>query len=78
VSDLSREFSSGDIIIARVVEAHREPVELTTAAPELGVIKTYCSRCGGAMDPGKNGVKCRECKRTESRNMSTEYGKGKV
>ncbi len=78
VSDLSREFSSGDIILAKVVEAHREPVELTTAAPELGVIKANCSRCGGAMNPDKNGVKCRECKRTESRNMSTEYGKGEV
>lgn len=78
VSDLSREFSGGDVIMARVVEANREPVELTTAAPELGVIKTYCSRCGGSMDQDKNGVKCRECKRTESRNMSTEFGKGEV
>jgi exosome complex component CSL4 len=78
VSDLSREFSGGDIIMAKVVEAAREPVELTTAGKELGVVKAFCSRCGGAMEPFKNGLRCTECKRVESRNVSSEYGKGEV
>jgi exosome complex component CSL4 len=78
VSDLSREFASGDIIVAKVVEAQREPVELTTAGKSLGVVKAFCSKCGGPMEPFKNGLKCSECKHVESRKISSEYGKGET
>jgi len=75
VSDISREFSQGDVVMAEVVDANREPLELTTAGKTLGVVHATCSRCGGAMKPEKNGLKCAECKRFESRKLSSEYGK---
>lgn len=78
VSDLSKEFVSSDIIMANVVEAQREPVELTTAGKTLGVVKAFCSRCNGTMEPYNNGLKCIECKQIESRKVSSEYGKGEV
>jgi exosome complex component CSL4 len=78
VSDLSREFTSGDIILAKVVDAQREPVELTTSGKALGVVKAFCSKCGGSMEPFKNGLKCSECRYVESRKVSSEYGKGEV
>ena len=78
VSDLSREFSVGDIIMARVVTTKREPVELTTVDKTLGVVKAFCSKCGVSMEPFKNGLRCGECEHVESRKVSTEYGKGDV
>lgn len=78
VSDLSREFSVGDIVLAKVQEGNRETIELTTAGPKYGVIKTNCTRCGGPVSPFKNGLKCDECRYVESRKVSSEYGKGEI
>ncbi len=78
VSDLSREFAVGDIILARVMDAKREPVELTTVGNAYGVIKASCSKCGGPMEPFKHGLKCLDCRQTESRKVSSEYGKIEV
>ncbi len=78
VTDLSREFSSGDIIMAKVVDANREPVELTTSGKSYGVIMAACSKCNGTMKPFKNGLKCTECKYVESRKVSSEYGNVEV
>ncbi len=78
VSDLSREFSIGDVIEGRVVNTQREPIDLTTAGKNLGVVKAYCSKCGGSHEPFNNGVRCKDCKNVESRNVSSEYGKGDV
>jgi exosome complex component CSL4 len=78
VSDLSKEFSTGDIVMAKVVDANREPVELTTSGNSFGVVKAYCSVCGGSFEPFKNGLRCTACKRMEPRKVSSDYGKGEV
>ncbi|RMF89143.1 MAG: RNA-binding protein [Methanobacteriota archaeon] len=78
VSDLSKEFTIGDVIAARVVDAGREPVELTTAGRDLGVVKAFCSRCGASLEPFKRGLRCVECRNVEPRNVSDIYGKGEV
>jgi exosome complex component CSL4 len=78
VSELSREFVVGDIIVARVLSTKRDPLELTTAGKDLGVVKAFCSKCGVSLVPFKNGLRCEECKNVESRKVSGEYGKGEA
>lgn len=78
VTDLSREFVIGDIIMAKVLSTKREPIELTTSGRALGVVKAFCSRCGISLEPFKKGLRCTECRHVESRKVSAEYGKGDV
>ncbi|MFQ5887403.1 MAG: exosome complex RNA-binding protein Csl4 [Candidatus Hydrothermarchaeales archaeon] len=78
VSDLSREFSPGDIIVAKITNTKRRPIQLSTVDKELGVIKAYCSFCNLPMPKEGNILKCNECRRSGRRKMSSEYGKGEV
>ncbi len=78
VSELSKEFAVGDVVLAKVQSTDREPLELTTISKEMGVIKAFCLRCGGPMEPFKHGLRCLECKHIEPRKVSSEYGKGEV
>jgi exosome complex component CSL4 len=78
VSDLSREFVIGDIVMAKVVDVLREPIELSTSGTAFGVVKSACSKCGGLLEPFNKGLKCVECRQVESRKVSTDYGKGEI
>ncbi|RXA20493.1 RNA-binding protein [Methanosarcina sp. MSH10X1] len=74
VKRLSDEFRPMDIIRARVVDAER--MRLTTAEDSLGVVKAYCSNCRGELVLEGKKLKCPACNMTETRKISTEYGKG--
>lgn len=78
VSDLAKEFGVGDIIAAKVTNFARDPIQLTTADRDLGVIKAYCSTCNLPLIRVGNVLKCEECRRTEFRKLSSEYGKGEI
>jgi len=71
---LGDEFRSSDIIRARVVDVER--TRLTTAEDSLGVVKAYCSKCRGDLELEGKKLKCPVCNMTETRKISTEYGKG--
>lgn len=74
VKRLSDEFRPFDIIRARVLDAER--MRLTTAEDSLGVVKAYCSNCKGELVLEGKKLKCPVCNMTETRKISTEYGKG--
>jgi exosome complex component CSL4 len=74
VKRLSDEFRPFDIIKARVIDAER--MRLTTAEDSLGVVKAYCSNCRGELVLEGKKLKCPVCNMTETRKISTEYGKG--
>ncbi|HEY3362539.1 MAG TPA: exosome complex RNA-binding protein Csl4 [Methanosarcina sp.] len=74
VKRLSDELRPFDIIRARVVDAER--MRLTTAEDSLGVVKAYCSNCRGELMLEGKKLKCPVCNMTETRKISTEYGKG--
>lgn len=74
VKRLSDEFRPFDIVRARVIDAER--MRLTTAEDSLGVVKAYCSNCRGELVLEGKKLKCPACNMTETRKISTEYGKG--
>lgn len=74
VKRLADEFRPSDIIRARVIDVER--VRLTTAEDSLGVVKAYCSNCRGELVLEGKKLKCPVCNMTETRKISTEYGKG--
>ncbi|WP_410508767.1 exosome complex RNA-binding protein Csl4 [Methanosarcina hadiensis] len=74
VKRLADEFRPSDIIRARVIDVER--MRLTTAEDSLGVVKAYCSNCKGELVLEGKKLKCPVCNMTETRKISTEYGKG--
>ncbi len=74
VKDLKREFRIGDYVRAKVIKA-KPSIQLTTAYPEYGVIKALCTRCRGPMVRKGTMVYCPRCERTETRKISSMYGK---
>lgn len=74
VKRLSDEFRHFDIVRARVLDTER--MRLTTAEDSLGVVKAYCSNCKGELVLEGKKLKCPVCNMTETRKISTEYGKG--
>jgi exosome complex component CSL4 len=78
VSDLSREFSAGDIVAARVVDVDRTPISLSTVGKELGIVKGYCNHCSIPLTKINNKLKCTNCNRVVHKKISSEYGEGKV
>lgn len=78
VSDIGREFNTGDVVYAKITNVSRTPMQLSTVDKNLGVIKAFCSRCTVALAKDGNKLKCPNCGRIESRRLSPEYGSGQV
>ena len=78
VSEISKELGFGDIILAKIVNAKRKPIDLSIVNKELGVIKSYCEKCSAPLVLKENKLICSECNRQGHKKLSTEYGKGLV
>jgi len=76
VKDLGREFRAGDIVRAKVLNASREPVQLSTVGEDLGVIVAFCSRCRNPLSRQGNKLVCEACGNVEFRKMANDYRKG--
>lgn len=74
VKDLSYEFAPSDIVKARVLDLRN--MRLSTVNKELGVMKAYCGNCRTVLKRENDKLKCPNCKRTETRKISSEYGTG--
>lgn len=74
VKRLSDELKFLDIIRAKVIDTDR--MRLTIAEDSLGVVKAYCSNCRGELVLEGKKLKCPVCNMTETRKISTAYGKG--
>jgi exosome complex component CSL4 len=78
VSDLSKEFSPGDIVVAKIIDVERTPLSLSTIDKELGVIKGYCNQCNIPLVKINDKLKCENCNQVVHKKISTDYGKGEI
>jgi exosome complex component CSL4 len=77
VENMEDAFRVRDIVRAKVLES--EPaIQLTTKSPGLGVLKSYCPRCGTPMLKKGRGVVCPECEWKDSKKLADDYGEGQL
>jgi exosome complex component CSL4 len=78
VKDLSHEFKAGDVVRARVLNSRREPVQLSTAGDNLGVIVAFCSKCRTPLERIDTRLKCPSCGNLEFRKLANDYRQGNL
>lgn len=76
VRELDRQFKPGDIVRARVLNASREPVQLSTASDDLGVLVATCSRCKELLEREGAKLRCLNCGNVELRKLASDYRQG--
>jgi len=76
VKDLSNEFKAGDVVRAKVLNAQRSPIQLSTVGDDLGVIVAFCSKCKAPLDIDGSRLKCSECGNIEFRKIASNYRQG--
>lgn len=64
---------AGDLIKAKVFNEKNRIPELTTAGRGLGVIRAYCSQCGGLLLSTNRRLQCRDCGNVERRRLADDY-----
>ncbi len=62
-----------DIIRAKVIDTKERIPKLTTAGPNLGVIKAICSRCGGELVFSGRILRCGVCRNVERRRLADDF-----
>lgn len=77
VESMEAIFRPRDIIRAKVLE-NSPAIQLTTKGPHLGVLKSYCGRCGTAMNAKGKGLVCPECEWKEHSKLADDYGVGNI
>ena len=77
VENMEDAFRVRDIIRAKVLETD-PAIQLTTKGPHLGVLKSYCPRCGTAMTRKGKGVACPECDWKDTKKLADDYGAGTI
>jgi exosome complex component CSL4 len=70
--DIRDAFHTGDVIRAKVIQT-RPSVQLTTAEPDLGVVKALCSICRGPLERRGQDLYCPRDERTERRKLARDY-----
>ena len=80
ISNVSEEYTEdirdmyhlGDVIRAKVIQT-KPSVQLTTAEPDLGVVKALCGQCRGPLELRGRDLFCPRCERTERRKTARDY-----
>jgi exosome complex component CSL4 len=62
-----------DIIRAKVIDTSQRIPKLTTVGRDLGVIKAYCSRCGGELVLSGRILRCSVCRNVERRRLAEDF-----
>ena len=72
---MPRLCSSGDIILAKVLEDSDDLYLLGVRDPECGVVQSSCELCGEDMRFDGRGLSCVSCKHRQVKKISQYYGK---
>ncbi len=80
ISNVSEEYTEdirdmyhlGDLIRAKVIQV-KPSLQLTTAEPDLGVVKAYCGVCRGPLELRGRDLYCPRDERTERRKFTRDY-----
>jgi exosome complex component CSL4 len=70
--DIRDAFHTGDIVRAKVIQTHPS-VQLTTAEPDLGVVKALCGICRGPLERRGRDLYCPRDERSERRKLARDY-----
>lgn len=70
--DIRDMYHLGDIIRAKVIQT-KPSVQLTTAEPDLGVVRALCGVCRGPLEARGRDLFCPRCERTERRKVARDY-----
>jgi exosome complex component CSL4 len=62
-----------DTIRAKVIDTSQRIPKLTTVGRDLGVIKAYCSRCGGELVLSGHILRCSLCRNVERRRLAEDF-----
>lgn len=62
-----------DIIRAKVIDTSQRIPKLTTVGRDLGVLKAYCSRCGGELMLSGRILRCSLCRNIERRRLAEDF-----
>jgi len=65
-----------DIIRGKVIDVSQRIPKLTTVGRNMGVIKAYCSRCGGELILSGRILRCTLCLNVERRRLADDFGNG--
>ena len=74
IEDIRDAFHLGDIVRAKVIQA-KPSLQLTTAEPNLGVVKAMCSRCRGPLELKGRDLWCPRDETSERRKIAADYGR---
>src|SRR5581483_4898626 len=77
VDSMESAFRVRDIVRAKVLESD-PAIQLTTKGPDLGVLKSYCPRCGSPMARKGRGVVCPECDWKDTKKLAADYREGYI
>lgn len=64
----------GDIIRAKVISVKNRITHLSTTEKGLGVLYTFCSRCGHMLERKRYRMSCPRCGNVEKRRIAPDYG----
>jgi exosome complex component CSL4 len=78
VNRISSEFAINDIVRARVNDVRKDPLELSTADNELGVLFAKCSKCRTPLEINGKSLQCPNCQHIETRKLASDYGSGNI
>jgi exosome complex component CSL4 len=70
--DIHDKFRLGDIIRAKVIQV-KPSLQLTTAEPNLGVVRAFCSVCRGPLELRGRDLYCPRDERPERRKFAADY-----
>jgi len=73
VKDPSTEFGVGDYIKAKVIQ-DKPSIQLDTKSPDLGSIKSLCSKCRHQLVKKGNFLECENCGNKQNRRITSDYG----
>lgn len=73
IKDPSTEFSTGDIIRAKVTQV-KPSIQLETKDNNYGAIKSLCSKCHNPLLKKENFLECDNCGNKERRRTAMDYG----
>jgi len=62
-----------DIIRAKVIDTSQRIPKLTTVGRDLGVLRAYCSRCGGELMLSGRILRCSLCRNIERRRLAEDF-----
>lgn len=72
IKDPSTEYTSGDIIRAKVIQI-KPSIQLATKDRNLGVIKAMCTKCRHPLRLKGRILECYNCKNREKRKIADDY-----